>query len=326
MKNKKAAWLILGILLITLGCSKSVIQEMPRLAEIRRQRLVSRSGKPGKVTFIYGNRTSQVKGCQPAWGMVTLTEFDGLKILFNAGGDPVIFKHNLETLNIDIKDIDLVVISHEHWEMLEGIGPVLERNPRVKIYVTRSLYDDYPSFMTHDLSGYNWKPEWQDNLVRMHDYQWVTPNILLMKLHSAFGRGGPRGIEEIHLVLLTEKGLVIAQGCGHPEILDIMSESQDYTDENRVHLIYGGTRLIGPGHSVRLPGRSGSMNLMSNNITREEKYEIARELKKRGVQWIIPTHCTGPEGEAIFKEVFGDRYINQKLGMVFRIPAPAGRQ
>jgi 7,8-dihydropterin-6-yl-methyl-4-(beta-D-ribofuranosyl)aminobenzene 5'-phosphate synthase len=255
--------------------------------------------------------------------MTTLIEFDGLKILFNFGGDPVVFKNNLDVLRVDVADIDLVVVSHEHFEMVEGIGAVLSVNPDVPVYVTKNLLYDYASYMTHDLSGYNWKPEWEDNLRRMHDYLWVTPNILLMKLQSDPGKVGPRGMEEIHIVLLTQKGLVIAQGCGHPEILDIMDETVSYTGENRVYLIYGGTRLLGPGKMVRLPGNSGVLEVPSHYYTDQDVLEIAKELREAGVQKIIPTHCTGEHMEKIFKKVFGDDYIYQQLGTEVTIPHPA---
>ena len=289
----------------------------------RTKRMWDGSSSTGKITFIYGDREAQVKGCKRAWGMTTLIEFDGVKILFNFGGDPVIFKNNLDVLDVDVADIDLVVVSHRHWEMVEGIGAVLSVNPDVPVYVTDDLLEDYSSFMTHDLSGYEWKDEWEGNLRGMSDYLWVTPNILLMKLMSSPGKGGPFGIEEIHIALLTQKGLVIAQGCGHPEILDILDETVSYTDQERVALILGGTRLLKPGKVVKLPGNSGSMEVPSHHYTDEEVKEIAQELLKGGVQEIIPTHCTGEHMEKIFKKVFRNGYINQKLGAEISIPRPA---
>lgn len=307
-----------------IGCAgPTLVETDPILAKKREQRMWDGSSSEGKITFIYGDRDTKVKGCQRAWGMTTLIEFDGIKILFNFGGDPVIFKNNLDTLKVDVADIDLVVVSHRHWEMVEGIGAVLAVNPDVPVYVTDDLLQDYDSYITHDVSGYEWKPEWQDNLRGMSDYLWITRNILLMKLTSFPGQGGPMGIEEIHVVLLTKKGLVIAQGCGHPEILDIMDETISYTGEERVNLIFGGTRLLRPGKVVKLPGKSGTMEVPSHGYTDEEVLEIAQELKDKGVQRIIPTHCTGEHMEQIFKKVFKDGYINQQLGTVIPIPRPA---
>ena len=131
------------------------------------------------------------------------------------------------------------------------------------------------------------------------------------------------GIEEIHIALLTEEGLVIAQGCGHPEILDILDETVSYTEQNRVKLIFGGTRLLRPGKVVALPGASGSMEVPSHGYSDEEVKEIAQELKKAGVQQIIPTHCTGEHMEKVFKKVFREGYIDQKLGTEITIPRPA---
>lgn len=307
-----------------IGCAgPTLVETDPLLAKKREQRMWDGSSSEGKITFIYGDRETKVKGCQRAWGMTTLIEFDGIKILFNFGGDPVIFKNNLAALKVDVADIDLVVVSHRHWEMVEGIGAVLAVNPDVPVYVTDDLLQDYASYMPDDVSGYEWKPEWQDNLRGMSDYLWITRNILLMKLTSFPGHGGPRGIEEIHIALLTKEGLVIAQGCGHPEILNIMDETISYTGEERVNLIFGGTRLLRPGKVVKLPGKSGTMEVPSRGYTDEEVLEIAQELKDKGVQRIIPTHCTREHMEQIFKKVFKDGYINQQLGTVISIPRPA---
>jgi 7,8-dihydropterin-6-yl-methyl-4-(beta-D-ribofuranosyl)aminobenzene 5'-phosphate synthase len=305
------------------GCAPVLVETDAILAKKREERMWSGTSSEGKITFIYGDREAEVKGCKPAWGMSTLIEFDGMKILFNFGGDPVIFKNNLDALSVDVADIDLVVVSHRHWEMVEGIGVVLSANTGVPVYVTDDLLEDYASYMTHDLGKYAWRPEWESNLYGMSDYLWVTRNILLMKIRSSPGKGGPTGIEEIHIALLTREGLIIAQGCGHPEILDILDETTSYTDEERVSLIFGGTRLLRPGKIVKLPGKSGSMEVHSHGYTDKEVSEIARELRKSGVQRIIPTHCTGEHVEKTFKRIFGDGYIYQRLGTVITVPAPA---
>lgn len=311
------------MLVFVAGCvGPSLVETDSSLARKRTRRIGMGDSSEERITFIYGDRDSEVRGCRRAWGMTTLIEYDGLKILFNFGGDPVIFKNNLEVLSINVADIDLVVVSHRHWEMVEGIGAILSVNPAVPVYVTDDLLEDYPSFMPHDLSGYNWRPEWQNNLRGMSDYLWITPNILLMKLKSSRGHGGPFGIEEIHIALLTQNGLVISQGCGHPEILDIMEETVSYTGVDNVYLINGGTRLLGPGKVVNLPGTSGTMEVPSHHYDTGEVREIAQELKNEGVQKIIPTHCTGERMEQIFKEVFKDGYIYQRIGTVISVPPP----
>ena len=323
--NRYILVFVMAIFTVGCGLGKSLVEEDSSLAVKRNRRIGEGNAGNGKITFIYGDREAEVKGCQRAWGMTTLIEFDGLRILFNFGGDPEIFKHNLDVLSIDVADIDVVVVSHRHWEMVEGIGVILSVNQDVPVFVPDDLFEDYASFITHDVGGYTWQPGWEKNLRAMSDYFWITPNILLMKLKSTPGRGGPRGIEEIHIVLLTEDGLVIAQGCGHPEILDIMDETVSYTGEERLSLIFGGTRLLRPGKIVRLPGKSGTMEVPSHGYTDGEVLEIAKELKKAGVQKIIPTHCTGEHMEQIFKEVFGEGYIYQRLGTVVSISPPMNR-
>ncbi|MBI5789481.1 MAG: MBL fold metallo-hydrolase [Candidatus Schekmanbacteria bacterium] len=268
------------------------------------------TGSP-RITFLYGDRELLVKTCQPAWGLVILLEYDGRRILFNAGGDENVLRNNMEALKIDPQSLDAVVISHHHWEMVDGIGYLLRAKPSLPVYTTEVVAEGLG------------KGEWAQNFINVPDLIALTPNILVMSLQSPRFEGGPMGLQEVHIIVKTKDGLVILQGCGHPRIVNIMKKSIESTGEKRVWLIAGGTRLLRPGKAVKMPdGRVENIPQMT--YYRDEDYrKIADELLAAGVQKIIPTHCT-LDAEPILKEKFGDKYIYQTLGMTLEIPAPAG--
>ncbi len=272
--------------------------------------------KKGKITYLYGDRETLKEGCQRAWGLVTLIEFDGMRILFDTGGERKILKNNMQKIGIDPKSIDLIVISHHHWEMLDGLPYLLENKPKLPIYATNIVIN---SVGDTDLFRKN---KWYKNFKSIEHFAKITPNITLMKLKSRPRHGGPFGIEEIHIVLKTKEGLVILQGCGHPEIVNIMKKSIEQTKDKKVFLISGGTRMLDQGTVVKMSDGSTFGVPQPHPYSNEDINAIADELLKNGVQHIAPTHCTGDRAEGIFAKKFGDKYIKGKLGLEIALPEP----
>jgi len=264
----------------------------------------------GRLVYIYGDREVLKEGCQRAWGLVTLIEFDGKRILFDTGGDPQILKNNMQVLGIDPKMLDLIVISHHHWEMIGGVKYLMQINPKLPLIST----DTVINLLSEYAEGWN--------LQKLSSTKQITPNIILMKLKSRPRHGGPFGIQEVHIILKTKEGLVILQGCGHPEIVNIMQQSIQYTGEKRVYLISGGTRLLKPGKVVKLPGGGLFRIPQPHPYSDEDVAKIADQLLAAGVKYIVPTHCTGERAEKIFEKKFGSRYINEKLGQTISLPPP----
>lgn len=301
--------------IILSGCSGELLAKRPSTQAVAKAVPIMGKGKKdaflSRLTFVYGDRPSLVKECKPAWGLVILLEIDGHKILFNAGGDEELMRNNMEALNISPKDIDAAVISHHHWEMVDGIGYVLRNNPGLPVYATDVVVNEMG------------RGDWSKNFKNVPGFIQLTPNVLLMNLKSPPREGGPWGIQEVHIVVKTKEGLVILQGCGHPRIVNIMRKSVAATGEKRVYMIAGGSRLMRPGTTVKLPnGRS--FTIPQRTYYSDDDYrQIADALLAAGVKKIIPTHCTGNEAEAIFKEKFGSNYIHQTLGMKVDIPSPA---
>jgi 7,8-dihydropterin-6-yl-methyl-4-(beta-D-ribofuranosyl)aminobenzene 5'-phosphate synthase len=299
MTRRISSWIMLFLLVLFLPANLARAEEKTQ-----------QNTAQGKLTYIYGDRDVLKPDLQRAWGLVTLIEFDGKRILFDTGGDPKILQNNMRLLGIDPKTLDLIVVSHHHWEMIGGTEHLLQLNPKLPIISTAVVID----------------------LLREYDRGWdlqtlsgtkqITPNIILMNLRSKPRHGGPFGIDEVHIVLKTKQGLVILQGCGHPEIVNIMQKSQAQTKEQKVYLISGGTRLLEPGTVVKLPGGGLFGIPQPHPYSDEDINKIADQLLAAEVQHIAPTHCTGERSEKIFAHKFGDRYINEKLGMVITLPPP----
>jgi 7,8-dihydropterin-6-yl-methyl-4-(beta-D-ribofuranosyl)aminobenzene 5'-phosphate synthase len=101
------------------------------------------------------------------------------------------------------------------------------------------------------------------------------------------------GIKEQSLLVKTSKGLVVITGCAHPGIVNITRKAKEII-RNNIYLVVGGFHLGGTFPS-------------------QISY-IAESLLRLGVRKVAPCHCTGDEARKLFKDYFGENYIDCGVG------------
>ena len=79
------------------------------------------------------------KNLQSLWGFSTLIKVHNKTILFDTGSNGRILLKNAKKMNINFKNIDIVFISHNHWDHIGGLDTVLEENPNILLIVPSSL-------------------------------------------------------------------------------------------------------------------------------------------------------------------------------------------
>ncbi len=110
---KRSAWLLVIMLGLSWGSSAQA---------------------PGRVAVLYDafGKSELVK---KDWGFGALVEYAGKRILFDTGNNADTFADNVKSLGVDLRSLDLVVISHRHSDHTTGLSYLLAVNPNVKIYV-----------------------------------------------------------------------------------------------------------------------------------------------------------------------------------------------
>lgn len=105
-------------------------------------------------------------------------------------------------------------------------------------------------------------------------------------------------IKEQSLVINTERGLVVITGCAHPGIVDIVKEVKKLAS-GEIYLVVGGFHL------------GGASDL--------ELREIIKSFRELGVRKVSPSHCSGDRAKELFREEYGEDFIENGVGKVIEI-------
>lgn len=235
---------------------------------------------PLKFTILYDNYLYR-EGTKPDWGFSCLIEGTEKTILFDTGTNPEILMHNVDQVEVDLKKVEQIVISHNHHDHTGGLNAVLEKNHEVSVHLPVS----FPYEFVRDVETS------KAEVVSINE-----PVEICQDVYTT-GEMGDQ-IKEQSLILNTDKGLVIVTGCSHQGIVAILKRAKELF-ERPIHLVFGGFHL----------------GAKSN----EELEEIIKEFKEIGVERCGATHCTGDKAIGMFKEAFGENYVSMGTGRVFEV-------
>lgn len=121
--------------------------------------------KEGSIINLY-DAFSKDTSLTKDFGFSCITKYLGKTILFDAGSNAEIFKKNTSKLGIDLSKVDIVVVSHAHFDHLNGIDYLLKINPSVKIYFPYDIFWGAP--VPFDATGQD--PIMKDSLPKYMQY------------------------------------------------------------------------------------------------------------------------------------------------------------
>jgi 7,8-dihydropterin-6-yl-methyl-4-(beta-D-ribofuranosyl)aminobenzene 5'-phosphate synthase len=157
-----------------------------------------------KITIIYDNEiTKDIKGLKAGWGFSCFIQTKG--------------------------NIDLVVISHSHWDHCGGLARLLNLNPNLKTYIPHSFSKHLKEEIkkrsdTYEIS----KPS--EICLAVYTTGEIEGSLLIGKTRIS--------IKEQSLIILTVKGLVVITGCAHSGINKILNLADKFG--KKVYALLGG--------------------------------------------------------------------------------------
>jgi 7,8-dihydropterin-6-yl-methyl-4-(beta-D-ribofuranosyl)aminobenzene 5'-phosphate synthase len=228
------------------------------------------------ITYLYDN-TAAVPGVTADWGFSCLVECDGRRILFDTGANAGILRRNLSALKIDLSALDAVVISHGHDDHIGGIAALGARSG-LPVFFPR-----HASRQAADaISAVS------DARVPVTDNIEPFPGIIVSAEYPGIAW-------EDALALDTPEGLIVIVGCAHPGIVTMLRKIGESTG-HRIDTVIGGFHLL--------------------NTPKDEVGRIIAEFKAMGIRRVGATHCTGDEAIRMFREAYGNGFIEGGVGTV----------
>ncbi len=229
------------------------------------------------ITVVYDN-TAYHQGLRSDWGFACV--IDGLekKILFDTGADGDLLLINIDKLACHPRDIGTVVLSHEHWDHVDGLDEFLRMNPDVEVFLLESFPDEIGLTVTGSGAALT---------------EVDGPMEICTGAYSTGSMGSDP--EEQSLIIATDHGAVVITGCAHPGIVEIVRRARELTGQD-ILLVMGGFHL-----------RSHSD---------DEVQGIIQEFRDLGVVYAGPCHCTGERQIGLFSEAYQDHFIRIGVGRV----------
>lgn len=231
-----------------------------------------------KITTLIENTQDKNKNLKYEHGLSMFIQTEKCNILFDTGktGD---FIENAKALNIDLKSIDVLILSHAHYDHCGGVRRLLETyniTPQIIVsehffenadryhYSDGNLKSDFSKEIGYTYVGIDFDKEYiesksafinfvQSDILEVSDDVFVFSNFSKyydfeklntdMKIKIGTDYNIDTFNDEIAVGLKTKDGIVVLLGCAHPGFLNIVKTIQERTKEKIVGII-GGTHLI----------------------------------------------------------------------------------
>jgi len=226
-------------------------------------------------TIVYDNNPYR-KNLETRWGFSCYVKGTEKSILFDVGGEGSVLLANMRKLGIDPKTVNVIVLSHIHYDHIGGLSDFLKVNPEVAVYMPRSLPPSVKDIVKKTGA----------KLVEVH-----KPIKICKDVYSTGELGG--FIKEQSLIIKTSRGLVVVTGCAHPGIVNIVKKAKEMLKTD-VYLALGGFHLCW-------------MN------PRQIK-GIVRGVKEQKVNKVAPCHCSGDLARKHFEKTYGKDFILSGAG------------
>lgn len=290
-----------------------------------------------QITTLIENEADDEKLLFNEHGLSLYIEFQGKKILFDTGQTGK-FLENATKLEKSIEEADYIFVSHGHYDHSGGVPGLLKylsaqenaeysvesnRDKKIPLYVGNEFFHKKFKKLPQGFWHYNGNPfreeELENSQVALNriteDTTYITEDIVVFKnftKYTDFEVTNPKFfikqddnsyvqdefVDEIALGLITTKGLVLIVGCSHVGIVNILENVK--------------RRINVPIYSVL-----GGTHLVEADEERLEKTMAA--LMDFDLQQIAVSHCTGEQGMAMVKEAFGDGFIQNNTGNIYKV-------
>ena len=251
-------------------------------------------------------------------------------VLFDTGVSPTGMATNFHRLGLDAGDIEVVVLSHGHFDHAGGLSGLAKLRGRSGLPLAvhplvwtkrRFALPDQPAWELPTLSRSALEAEGLEVIERRQPSLLLDGSVLItgevdrttdfergMPNHEAWRDGrwepDPKILDEQALVVhVRGKGLVVLTGCGHAGAVNIARHALRLTGVDRLHALLGGFHLTGPAFEPIIEPTVAAFADMAPDV-------------------LVPAHCTGWKAQHRLAAVLPEAFIPNSVGTSFVMAAP----
>ena len=255
-----------------------------------------------KITCLVNN-FSKNKDLIDEHGLSFYIEKDTKKILFDTGLGKALF-YNAKILNIDLKDIDYVILSHAHNDHTGRLNEFLKINSKAKVIAHKEIFIEKYSKRTGEMRFIGLSKDdldlarfqFVENTYKLSENIFLYGNLLeydeareknhFVKINNEYPPDMSK--DEIYLVIQETDYDIIITGCSHRGIINIIIEMQEKNLLWERFFLFGGLHF--------------------RSKTYIELIKLNQELDNLGVKRAFVNHCTFDYSN-ISKELYTMEYF-----------------
>jgi 7,8-dihydropterin-6-yl-methyl-4-(beta-D-ribofuranosyl)aminobenzene 5'-phosphate synthase len=272
-----------------------------------------------KLTIISENRVGLSKGLIAEHGWSVCLEAGDKKVLWDTG-QGMALKGNAAALGVNLKQIDLIALSHGHYDHTGGLAAALEASGGAEVICHPACFENKK--VRREMFGKTleipvgcpWKAaqlEAQGARLRfvedaielapgVHFFAAIPMRTDFERIEPGFFVDGEHGrrdddfADDAALAVVTERGVSVLLGCAHRGMINTLEHVRARLGVERIVSVWGGTHLI-----ERRP---------------EQVEATIAALSRLGVETVAAAHCTGFQNESRLATALREKFVFAHVG------------
>lgn len=263
--------------------------------------------------IILVNNTVEKRELLAEHGLSIYFKYNNKEYLFDTGQGEVLFS-NAEKMEINLKNIDTVFLSHGHDDHSGGLNRLLQINPDVRVFAHSEIFQPKYKKTAAGLEFIG------TDLDRAATSNFTAAETTIAAAAGIYNTGEITAARETYinqryvveneegettdpfdddtsLYIETENGIVILLGCSHKGVKNIIDEIKSKIGDRKIAAILGGMHL--------------------KRASSEELEDLINYFNRIDFELLVPMHCTGREAAVNFKQKFADRVKLASVGDKF---------